>query len=114
MTISEVVARLDGFSDEETIYAVRAEGRWQPDSLAFVTEEPDDGKLTQTFDGVQMQYLLEVALAREAVEAYQELHYVLEPTDEEKMKAILYYAEHDAYLPPNEGRTYEVRNTPVV
>jgi len=111
MTLSEIISRLDELPEDATIFAVQSEGHWYPHSLAFLTEEEQDEQY-QVFAGVKMRYMLEIFLAREVIEAYQEHYHTLTPTDEEKLKAIIYYAEHDCYLPPVGDTRYEVRNTP--
>ncbi len=99
MTLLEVINRLDELPEEAVIYAGRINGRWVAESPAWVEEEPEDDTSRQVYDGVEAEYLLEVFLAKEAVEAYQEHHGTLRPSPEEKLKAIIYYAEHDTYLP---------------
>jgi hypothetical protein len=108
MTLLDVVRQLDELpdtdEDEETpfvIYAARKDGHWTADSPAIVLA-PTDDDVVQVVEGVEYRYLLEVFLAKEVVEAYQEHHGTLRPTADEKLKAIIYYAEHDAYLPPAE------------
>jgi hypothetical protein len=106
MTLLDVVRQLDELpdnaEDEETpfiIYAAPHDGQWAADSPAVVLAPPD-GNVVQVIEGIEYRYLLEVFLAKEVVEAYQEHHGTLHPTADEKLRAIIYYAEHDAYLPP--------------
>lgn len=49
-----------------------------------------------------MRYLLEVWLAREVIAVWSNWRDGREPTSEEKLAAIVYYAENDAYLPLEE------------
>lgn len=46
-----------------------------------------------------MRYVLEVALAREVIDVFQEHHGIRAPSDEEIYQAVLHYAEYDCYLP---------------
>lgn len=104
MTLYEVAEQLEGFPDDQTIYAVGYYEGWGPDTLAMVRVSPEDGRIRQIFDGMEMCYVLEINLAKEVVEVYQDHHGVLTPSTEEKLRAILHYAENDCYLPPdNEG-----------
>ena len=99
MTLSDVLQNLDQFSREDTIYAVCPDGRWSLQAMAAVEPEPEDGDLTQVFAGVEMQYLLEVSLAREVVKTLQQYNGINRPSPSRKLQAIAYYVEHDVYLP---------------
>jgi hypothetical protein len=46
-----------------------------------------------------LTYLLEVYLAKEAVEVWSQWRQGRQPSLVEKCKAIIWYAEHDAYMP---------------
>ena len=46
-----------------------------------------------------MSYLLEVSLAKEVVQVWSEWRDGRRPTAIDKCEAVIYYAEHDAYLP---------------
>jgi len=99
MTLRDAVAQLELLPDEHTIYATRINGQWLAGSTAFVREPPDDDRIQQVFDSMGTEYLLEVWLAKEVAQVYREHHQRPEPTVEETMDAIVYYAEHDSYLP---------------
>lgn len=99
LTLFEVVSQLDSLPDEKIIYATRINGQWVAESPAFVEQEPDDGYIKQVFHGVETEYLLEADLAKEVVEVYQDHYGKSKPSVEEKLKAIIYYAERDCYLP---------------
>jgi hypothetical protein len=47
-----------------------------------------------------MKYLLGVAIARDVIKAWVEQR-GRQPSTREKCHAVVYYAIHDAYLPPN-------------
>jgi hypothetical protein len=81
-----VIARLDEFGAEDTIFAESA----TPDARAEVAPEDADTNLP---------YLLEVDLAREAIEVWQAFRPGETPTLESKLEAVTYYAENDAWLP---------------
>ena len=87
MTLRDVFDRLDDFGPEETIYAESA----TPTARAAVAVEGEDAS--------GLPYLLEVAVAREAIEVWRAWRQGREPSLEEKLAAVIYYAEHDAWLP---------------
>ena len=90
-TLREVVQALDTLDDEGTIYT---DGT-SPAARAAVVR-PAPGKLESPGG---LRYFLEVALAKEAVAVWSEWRGSAEPTTEDKLMAISYYATHDAYLP---------------
>ena len=65
MTLRDVIARLDEFSDDETIYAESA----SPTARAVVAAEPGGGAMPDGATG--LSYFLEVALAREAIDVWR-------------------------------------------
>lgn len=93
MTLGEVISRLDEFGENETIYAEAPNAT----ARAVVASEPDDGALPPAAEG--LSYLLEVAVAREAVEVWKAWRPGREPTPEDMLAAVTYYAENDAWLP---------------
>jgi len=86
MTLRDVIARLDEFGADETIFAEAA----TPDARAEVASE--DAR-------TDLSYLLEVDLARAAIEVWQAWRPGETPTLESKLEAVIYYAENDAWLP---------------
>jgi hypothetical protein len=46
-----------------------------------------------------MVYLLEVNLAKEAIEVWKDWRSGKEPTDKDKCQAVIHYAIYDSYLP---------------
>jgi hypothetical protein len=57
-------------------------------------DDPDEGTIESGHE-----YLLEVDLAREAVEVWSDWRGGTTPTSEEAALAVIHYAEHDAYQP---------------
>jgi hypothetical protein len=84
----DVVHDLANLPRATTIYAVSP---WAEDSVAVVgpRDEPPS----------HLAYLLEVELAQEAVEVWSEWRGGRVPDDREACRAVIYYAEHDAYQP---------------
>jgi hypothetical protein len=91
VTLRDVIARIDEFGDDETIYAESP----TPTARAAVATEPDDG--SPPAEG--LEYLLEIAAAREAIEVWQAWRGGRQPTLEDKLEAVVYYAQNDAWLP---------------
>ena len=90
-TLRDVVQALDDLDDEGTIYT---DGTSPAACAAVVTAASDE---TARAEG--LRYLLEVALAKEAVAVWSQWRGSAQPTIEDKLMAISYYATHDAYLP---------------
>lgn len=63
----------------------------------MVASEPDDGSVSPAAAG--LNYFLEVALAREAVDVWGRWRPGRTPTLEDKVAAVTYYAQNDAWLP---------------
>jgi len=93
VTLREVISRLHDFSDDETIYAEAA----SPTARAVVAREPEDGATPEAAQG--LTYLLEVALAREAIEVWRRRRPARTPSLDDQVEAVTYYAENDAWLP---------------
>lgn len=103
-TLVSAVARLETMDMEDIdyiLYAARIEGQWTKDSPCVLVEDPnyvaDDYKSPPAPEG--MEYFLEASIALEAIEAFEELSGNVSPSLEEKLKVVIYYAEHDAYYP---------------
>ena len=93
LTLRDVIARLDDFTDDETIYAESPAASAQ----AVVAPEPENASGAAAVAG--LPYLLEVATAREAIEVWRAWRPGQAPTLDDKLAAVIYYAEHDAWLP---------------
>jgi hypothetical protein len=93
-TLRQIVRRLDEFDDDLTIYATKP---WSAESEAAVEREPEGGAFPK--EAVGMDYLLEVFLAREVLQAWMSWRQGRVPTEDESCEALIYYAENDSYLP---------------
>jgi hypothetical protein len=93
MTLVEVVAALATLDDKLTIY-VSTRGPLAHESPAVVELEPEGGRAP-----AGMRYVLEVPLAKEVLAVWREWRGGREPDPVEATEAIIYYADHDAYLP---------------
>ena len=90
-TLRDVVGILDELDDEGIIYTDGSSPAARAAVVPGVTadEASDDG----------LRYFLEVALARDAVDVWSAWRDGAEPTLDDKLMAISYYATQDAYLP---------------
>ena len=93
MTLAELIERLDKFDNDCTIYAEKKPS-WTAASRAVVCAESDEEEANAP-DG--LIYLLEVDIAKEAIEVWTRWS-GRKPSIEEKCSAVIYYAENDAYL----------------
>ena len=90
-TLRDVVGALDELDEDAVIYT---DGRSTAARAAVVAE----GDVEQAkADG--LRYFLEVVLAKDAVAVWSEWRGGAEPTTDDKLEAIVYYAQNDAYLP---------------
>lgn len=90
-TLRDVVGVLDDLDEDAVIYT---DGR-SPAAQALVLHERDRSAAKEA----GLRYFLEVALARDAVGVWSAWRDGAEPTIDDKLMAIAYYAENDAYLP---------------
>ena len=93
MTLREAIDRLDEFADAETIYAESM----HPTARAVVSTEPQEGSVPCVATG--LAYLLEVSAARDAIEVWRTWRPGQLPTLDDKLAAVTYYAQNDAWLP---------------
>jgi hypothetical protein len=91
MKLSEVVANLDQTDEDWTIFADRS-APVDPDTPAQVAA-------TESEAGAGLQYLLEVYLAKEALEVWSQWREGRRPSLTEACMAVIWYSEHDAYMP---------------
>lgn len=96
MNLREIVEQLDTFQEEETIYIAQSDPV-HANTEAAVGFEDDYGSPPACASG--MRYLLEVRLAQDVVRVWSEWRDNVLPSAEDKVTAIVYYAEHDAFLP---------------
>jgi len=90
-TLRDVVEMLEELDEDGTIYTDGS----SPAARAVVLAD-DSGRAVRA-EG--LRYFLEVALAKDAVLVWSEWRGSAQPTIDDKLAAIAYYATHDAYLP---------------
>jgi hypothetical protein len=95
MTLREVVNDLEQFSDEMVIFAEKGI-TWQVDSPAVLVESSDMDSIDTHWE--KLTYFLEVSIAKEVLEVWSKWREGREPTEEQRIEALIYYADNDAYL----------------
>lgn len=96
MTLREILSSIDSFSNDLIIYA-RKDTEWDLDAEAVLV--PMEELELSTGDDEDMTYFLEVEIAKEAIDVWRSWRQGKEPGLSERVEAILYYAENDAYTP---------------
>ena len=90
MTLSALIANLEALDDSLCIVAKRP---WSSDAEAIAIRLTSDFRIPEQIKADGYEYFLEVHVARE--EVLGELESQL--SDEQRLAAILFYAENDAY-----------------
>jgi hypothetical protein len=90
-TLRDTVNVLDELDDDAIIYTDGGSGAAE---AAVVT-----GAEAAQAKAAGLRYFLEVSLAKDAVAVCSEWRNGAEPTVDDKIAAVAYYATHDAYLP---------------
>lgn len=93
MPLAAILDQIDKVSNDCTIY-IADTGQLSPTTNAVALQEP-----TSDAPPSGMRYLLEVPLAREAIKVWSDWRGGRNPSSDDKAKAVIYYAEHDAYMP---------------
>jgi hypothetical protein len=98
LTLAQVVQGLDGYDDELMIWArARTDlADLAPDTEAVVAPELEDGRVWWEERG--LSYVLEVELAKEAIQVWCQWRDGAEPSAAQRCAAIIHYAVNDAYL----------------
>ena len=91
-TLSDVISRLTHFDGDLTIYASVP---WTAISRAIVIQEPEPGSDLQEPASLGLKYFLEVFIARDFLDGWRS-SLGREPSAEETLARVIYYAENDA------------------
>jgi hypothetical protein len=89
MTLCEIINSLDRLDQDETICAVEP---WSCKTVATIALEPENGQLPEVAAQRGMQYVLEVSVAKEFLDAYGQAW--VDP--EVKCERLIEYARNDA------------------
>ena len=96
MTLAELISQLTERGDGLTVFASEP---WtaQSDAMAVPNREG-----TSQPDAEGRTYLLETALIRDVLETWRAHHDGAIPSLQQACEAVVYYAENDTYLHPDE------------
>jgi len=89
MRLEELIVSLDGLDEDATICARRPWGAASDAILVHLHDGPIPPDVKQT----GYAYFIDVATAREVMEVFGNRP----PTEQEKLKLLLHYAENDAF-----------------
>lgn len=92
-TFRQLFAQFETFDDDATIYAARP---WSSSSEAVCCHEEDAEARKAVAAG--LEYMLEVNLAQDVIEVWSQHRRGMTPTLAQQCDAVIYYAEHDAYI----------------
>jgi hypothetical protein len=99
MQLIELIGKLDELEDNLIIYIPR--GRSVRQDIEAITGPLEEyGQFGIPPEGYE--YFLEVFTAKEVLQVWGDWRNGKNPDKYEKYQAILYYVEHDAYLPVNQ------------
>lgn len=93
MILSKLLENLDDFDDRLTIY-VEKNPEWSCNSRAVIPQSDDGEKIVEQ-NG--LKFFLEVYVAKEVIEVWEE-KCRRKPSTEDICRAIIYFAENDAYI----------------
>jgi hypothetical protein len=101
-TVFELIQRLDEFEDSDrfhplVIYAQDGAGAGR-NSPALVCPRSVGGSLTCPFDS-SLAEVLSVEQARDAIAVWSAWRGGLTPSPEERFRMVMFFSQHDAYLP---------------
>jgi hypothetical protein len=101
-TLGELLAALETLAPNTTIYTIR-DRPLDLDSPAVAMPPSDTDPPIHLADADGMHYLLEGWLAREAIEVWSAWRGGRKPGPQDRLAAVVYYADNDAHLPADFG-----------
>jgi hypothetical protein len=93
MSLAAILDQIENIPDDLTIYVADA-SQLSPTTQAVALQAPADRA-----PPAGMRYLLEVYLAHEAIDVWSNWRGGRIPSSDDKVKAVIFCAERDAYLP---------------
>lgn len=108
MKLIEVIESIESLPEDTTIFAERINGEFRPESEAELYELTDE-EMTKPIKEVAAirapgkEYFLEVFVAKEAIEGWQDYQGGNEVSAIELTEVVIFYAENDAWPMPDEG-----------
>jgi hypothetical protein len=92
----DLINKIDEISDDQVIYIMNNDPITEiSEVITYSIKDVVDNKI----DMHEMKYLLEVSLEKEVIEVWINWRNGKRPSNQEKIQAILYYVDHDAYIP---------------
>lgn len=95
MNLREVLLQVEDLSDELVIFASR-DSEWALDSVAALVLLSDMDEIGTDLE--DLDYFLEVEIAKDVLTVWSSWRDGRKPTEGERIEAILYYVNNDAYL----------------
>lgn len=96
MKLTDLIQNLNNYSNDQVIYASSVKP-WTGSTnvkTGLISDLVDNN-----YTPPNMEYFLEVSYAKEVLEVWANWRNGKLPNISEKIQAILYYVEHDAYIP---------------
>jgi len=99
MKLINLLENIEKIDENSSIYMKSTEKIREDADVIIIPIDlvPNSGKTL-----VGLQYLLEVYILKEVLDVWKNWRNGKEPTIRDKLNAIEYFVEHDAYLPPEE------------
>ena len=97
MKLIDLLMNYRNLDDKGTIYA-EADPKWGPNVEAIVRRNIDGTTRSLGVGGGQLEYMLEVSIAKDVIRVWSEWRGGRKPTPHEMCEAVIYYAENDAFL----------------
>lgn len=95
MNLREIIHEIESLSDDLVIFASK-NGDWNLDAPAALILSADMESVGVNLEG--LFYFLEVEIAKEVLFVWKEWRDGCEPSKDERIEALFYYANNDAYL----------------
>jgi hypothetical protein len=99
LVLRNLICQLESLSDELVIFATKDGDAWDlygPAALVLTSDNEDLGTSLE-----ELHYFLEVEIAKEVLGVWKQWRNERQPNDDERIEALLYYANNDAYLEPD-------------
>ena len=96
MKLGDLVTLLDSLNEMSYIYIQKGTRSAEAEVAVFPIEAMEEQGVKPPSD---MEYFLEIETAKDVLKAWSFMRGGRLPTTDEKLSAIIYYAENDAYQP---------------
>ena len=96
-TLQEILDNLGAYNDEYVVY-IQKKQRIDKDTKVVVLPQEDGDKISAA-ENQGFSYFLEIFLMIEVIDVWIKWRNGKSPNIDDKIEAIAYYSENDAYLP---------------